>query len=267
MSDIERIISLVSSHGLVVGNGKLKVEAIGTFIFDVEDEHGHVNTVQIPNSVYVPGLYRTLICPQHWSKEDGDVQATETYLKNGANGCWMVLNHGNSRKWVPHETKTNAPAFYTAPGSMNFVAFEAAFMANDASHLLQRVTNDQILRGNLIRDPAEFVCDENINLPEMHRNEGVSDFKEQSGNAFNNIAPCTADQQCPHHPTGSHTWGECSLNPKNQSKSKQMGPLTFNPEPFSTMLQSLLKTKRSSCVGINDSDICHFHQMERYQCD
>ena len=72
MSDIERIIPLVSSHGLVVGNGKLKFEAIGTFIFDVEDEHGHVNTVQIPNSVYVPGLDHTLIlCPQHWSKEDG----------------------------------------------------------------------------------------------------------------------------------------------------------------------------------------------------
>ena len=63
-----------------VGNGKLKVEAIGTFIFDVEEEQGHIKTVQTPNSVYVPGLDSTLICPQHWSKEDGDVQATQTYL-------------------------------------------------------------------------------------------------------------------------------------------------------------------------------------------
>jgi hypothetical protein len=79
-----------------IGNGKLKVEAIGIFIFDVEDEYGRIPTIQIPNSVYVPGLNYTLICPQHWTKEDSDVQATQTYLKNGANGSWMVWNHNNN---------------------------------------------------------------------------------------------------------------------------------------------------------------------------
>ena len=65
-----------------VGNGKLKVESMGTFIFNVDDEFGKIMTVQIPNSVYVPELGRTLICPQHWAKEDGDVKATQTYLIN-----------------------------------------------------------------------------------------------------------------------------------------------------------------------------------------
>ncbi len=211
-----------------VGHGQLKVELMGTFVFNVEDESGIIRHVQIPGSAYVPGLGRTLISPQQWAKEDGDVKATQTYMINGAEGCWMVWNHGRTRRWVPHDPISNAPAFFTAPGSLNYTAFEAAFMAYDASHLVQRVRYDQLLRGDLIRDPAEFVCEEQINLPEMHKPEGVSELE---GEAFNNIAECTAEQQCPHHPTGHHKWGECSLNPNNQSNLRKMGTLTFNPEP------------------------------------
>ena len=100
------------SYVIGVGQGALKVESEGTFVFNVEDDTGQLQHIQIPNSVYVPDLKRTLICPQHWAKEDGDIQATTTYLINGANGCWMVWNKGNTRKWVPHDPITNTPSFY-----------------------------------------------------------------------------------------------------------------------------------------------------------
>jgi hypothetical protein len=91
-----------------------------------------------------------------------DVQATQTYLMAvgfGWFGIMVIHTSGFPMK------KTNAPAFYTAPGSMNYAAFKTAFMANDASHLLQCVAYDHILRGISPRIPLNlFVMRQSIYL-------------------------------------------------------------------------------------------------------
>ena len=59
---------LMKKDGIVEGNeGGLAIKGKGTFKFNIEDNHGKVHHIKIPNSVYVPGLKYCLLSPQHWA--------------------------------------------------------------------------------------------------------------------------------------------------------------------------------------------------------
>eukprot|EP00956_Cyclotella_meneghiniana_P030853 scaffold79127_cov62-Cyclotella_meneghiniana.AAC.2 len=145
--------------------GSIEARGKGTFCFKLEDETGKLHTIKLPGSLYVPNLKRTLLCPQHWSQLD---DSHSTYIKNDKYGCWLVWNHGKSRKFVPLDDKTNTPIFRSAPGSFNYRAFEATYCAMDAAFAnRQTVTFDNLLRsrGEHHHDPAEFVANEYFNTP------------------------------------------------------------------------------------------------------
>ncbi len=44
----------------------------GTFILKLDDDSGMQQTITIPNSLYIPDLKQTLVCPQHWAQEAND---------------------------------------------------------------------------------------------------------------------------------------------------------------------------------------------------
>lgn len=122
----------------------------------------------------------TLLCPQHWADVSGD-----------------------------DEDGT----FYTAPGSFNYRAFEATYLAMDASHLRQQTVSFNNLHPSVAReplDPAEFIANEDINR-----------------SSHSDLDPLA---ECPIHPTGHHKWGECSHNPINVLEER--GPLQFSPTPI-----------------------------------
>eukprot|EP00956_Cyclotella_meneghiniana_P025434 scaffold53086_cov60-Cyclotella_meneghiniana.AAC.2 len=212
--------------------GSLEAKGKGTFCFKLEDESGKLHTIKLPNSLYVPNLKRTLLCPQHWSQLDDN---DGTYIKNDKHGCWLVWNKGKSKKFVPLDTRTNTPIFRSAPSSFNYRAFEATYYAMDAAFAnRQTVTFNNLLRrsGGPDPDPAEFVATEYFNAPkskEIQQSEGVSadDVTIKTSNlTHERLNP---DAPCPKHPTGHHKWGECSHNPLN--KTTQRGILTFSPQP------------------------------------
>ena len=208
--------------------GSLSIQGTGTFCFKLEDSTGQLHTIKLHNSLYVPNLPTTLLCPQHWSQQD-DVEGT--YIKTNKNGCWLVWNKGRCRKFVHLDVKTNTPTFYTAPGSFNYQAFEATYLAAfDASHIRPPTVSIDVnqLRGERPLDPAEFLVTEELNSSkEMGGDEGVSADDEtvkQSNLSHLDVEPSAP---CPIHPTGNHTWGECTHNQANQST--QIGTLTFSP--------------------------------------
>ena len=136
-----------SEGAIIVGTaGSLVSQGTGTFCFDIEDSSGIRHTIQLPNSLYIPGLPQMLLCPQHWAQVDAD---KGTYIMNTARGCWLVWNKGQSKKFVPFDPNTNTPFFITAPGTFNYRAFKAMLLAFDVSaHLCrQHVQYDALLRG------------------------------------------------------------------------------------------------------------------------
>ena len=131
--------------------GGLQIKGSGTFCFKLEDDKGKLHTIKLPNSAYIPGLPVTLLCPQHWSQSaeaNGEDGKNGTYIKQEAYGCRLVWNEGNNAKFVPLDPKTNTPTFNTAPGSFNYQAFEAMYLAMDASVVRkQTVSFHDLLRG------------------------------------------------------------------------------------------------------------------------
>ena len=209
----------------------LPAAGIGTFCFKLEDCKGKIHTIKLFNSLYVPGLQTTLLCPQHWSQQDKSNSKDDgTYIKTCSNGVWLVWGQHKFKKFVPLDANTNTPTFQTAPGSFNYQAFEATYLAYDASSPRQHTVkfNASQLRGNHELDPAEFIATESINSSgRMGESEGVHDDDKTVHTS--NLSHQDADPNgpCPIHPTGNHKWGECTRNKSNEST--QRGTLTFSP--------------------------------------
>ncbi len=79
-----------SEGATIVGMaGGLVSQGTGIFCFNIEDDSGFRHHIELPNSLYIPGLPQTLLCPQHWAQVDAD---NGTYITNTAKGCWLVWN-------------------------------------------------------------------------------------------------------------------------------------------------------------------------------
>jgi hypothetical protein len=64
---------LTKKDGIVKGiEVGLAIKGKGTFKFNIEDNHGKVHHIKIPNSAYIPGLKFCLLSPQHWAQEAKD---------------------------------------------------------------------------------------------------------------------------------------------------------------------------------------------------
>jgi hypothetical protein len=214
--------------------GGLVSQGTGTFCFNIDDDSGFRHSIHLPNSLYIPGLPQTLLCPQHWAQVDAD---DGTYITNTANGCWLVWNKGRSKKFVPLGPRTNTPAFMTSSGTFHYRAFEATYLACDASapHLCQHVQYDTLLRGDHHhRHPESFIADEDINLKDKELWEEDNVSEDDATVQISNVSHMDAalGNRCPIYPTGDHKWGECTQNPDNQSVKR--GTLAFSPLPHQT---------------------------------
>jgi hypothetical protein len=107
----------LSNKGKVEGiNDGLKIMGKGTFKFEIEDDNGQTHEIKIPNSLYLPGLKRCLLSPQHWAQEVGDEHPVldGTWCKNTATHNILYWDQMHFQKLVPHCSLTITPVFYTA---------------------------------------------------------------------------------------------------------------------------------------------------------
>jgi len=124
-------LHLIDDAGEVngIGNG-LEIKGRGTFVFSLADDDGKIHTINIPNSLYLPGLRQCLLSPQHWAQEAKDKQ---TWMGNFESE--YVLNwRGGGKKTVPFDPSTNTPIFTTAPSSRTYRAFATTFEALEAPY-------------------------------------------------------------------------------------------------------------------------------------
>ena len=172
----------------------------------------------------------------------------------------LVWNKGRSKKFVPLDTKTNTPTFFTASGTLHYRAFEATFLACDASlpHLRQHLSYDNFLRcRHSLHNPESFIADEDLN------------FKDKDGDSTNNKVSedddtvqisnvhhldVAHDKPCPVHPTGHHKWGECTQHPDNQSV--QRGTLTVLPLPAQTEADHL---NQAAAASDDQAELLRWH--------
>ena len=192
--------------------GDLAVTAIGDFVFNLEDDNGCVSTIRLPDSLYVPGLKFPLLCPQHWAQaaNDNSPKPKGTIIINSDSDCQLFWNQRRHCKTVRHSSRTNTPTFWTAPGTIDYTAFEAVFHVHDPTSYLQRVVNS-----HMQTPPAEeeFVAEEEINKSKYPpASEGATADDDTVVTSNLDLNTINVEQPCPLHPMGNHKWGECRLH-------------------------------------------------------
>jgi hypothetical protein len=130
---------VLSNKGSVDGiSDGLPIKGKGTFKFTIGDDNGRRHNVCISKSLYVPGMKKCLLSPQHWVQTAAD---KKTWMENFDDCCILFWNGG--QKTVPFSTTTNVPTFFTAPSSRMYQTFATTFEACEAS-FFQRETVLQV---------------------------------------------------------------------------------------------------------------------------
>jgi hypothetical protein len=158
----------------------LAIEGKGTLVIDINYDTGKPHRVEIPNSLYLPGLKMCLLLPQHWAQEAGDNYPLPhgTRMENTAHSCVLQWGQGKFLKTILFDPSTITPIFHTSPSTLSYRAFVNTFMACEApffsmGHVLQ-LPGRCWLDGNA-PPPDEFIAKENVNFNkrEKHVCEGV----------------------------------------------------------------------------------------------
>ena len=205
-----RSLTPADSDNILGINGMVKVEKLGTFVFDIEDDDGHIHTIRINNSAYAPDMRGCLLSPQHWAQEakDNDPQPRGTRMEQSDTHCILIWG----QKSIPFNPSTNTAIFRTAPSTNSYRAFVA-----DCStlHGYSAITNEHVDAVHVIPpddDPSQpdddYIADENI-LPSTNtimENEGATNDDD--------------------------TIVTSNYSPKIVSpNASRIGPLTFDPTP------------------------------------
>jgi hypothetical protein len=108
-------------------NDEWEIWGKGTIKFTIGDNYDRPHNILIPDSLYVPGLKKCLLSPQHWLQMAAD---NKTWMGNFAQCCILFWNGG--QKTVQFSTLTNVPTFFMAPFLHTNQAFTTTFKAMEA---------------------------------------------------------------------------------------------------------------------------------------
>ncbi len=72
---------VLSNKGSVDGiTDGLPIKGKGTFKFTIGDDNGRRHNISIPKSLYVPGMKKCLLSPQHWVQTAADKKTWMGYF-------------------------------------------------------------------------------------------------------------------------------------------------------------------------------------------
>ena len=194
-----------------IGAG-LKIEGVGTYEMSLEDDAGRKHKIQIPNSLYLPELRQCLLSPQHWAQEAKAKEKGKTWMENHWDKCVLLWGDGKFCKTVPHNPSTNTPIFHSAPSCTAYRAFATTFEALEAP-FYRREQVLQVPGLRELRDPEEFVAEENIHLRDFPDTAKVREDDETIKTSNRTDSPAPPDAYKPSEHATRH------------------GALTFDPSP------------------------------------
>ncbi len=214
--DMSHFATLVPVNYQVSGIGEkgLQAKGKGMLVFKIEDDKGQVDEIRLQDSLYVPGLPCPLLVPRHWSEQAGDNGTCAIF---GNKSCKLLWKQGRHCKTIRYNDTTKTPTFFTAAGTKTYRAFVALFEANEASVPYQQVLRfpgqDLLDQGDEATfDPAEFAAEEDLNLKRNKQQLGSQPQEAEAENLTQqDLLHFDVAAQCPFHPQGHHTWGECTL--------------------------------------------------------
>ncbi len=119
---------VLSNKGSVDGiTDGLPIKRKGTFKFTIRDDNGRQHNICIPKSLYVSGMKKCHLSPQHWAQTAAD---KKTWMGNFDDCCILFWDRG--QKTVTFSTTTNVPTFFMAPSLCTYQTFTATFEACEA---------------------------------------------------------------------------------------------------------------------------------------
>ena len=72
---------------------RLTIASKGHFLMNSEDDNGGIHKIEIPNSLYVPGLWMVLLTSQHWGQQAKDTIPDSMGTFIGIKRCSRKLSH------------------------------------------------------------------------------------------------------------------------------------------------------------------------------
>jgi hypothetical protein len=154
---------VLSNKGSVDGiTDGLPIKGNGTFNVTTGDDNGRQHNIRIPESLYLPGMNKCLLSPQHWAQTAADKM---TWMGNFDDCCILIWD--GAQKTVPFSTMTNVPTVFTAPSSCTYQTFAATFEACEAP-FFQRETVLQVPGRVLLRENAEITPEEFVAKEDFH---------------------------------------------------------------------------------------------------
>jgi hypothetical protein len=140
----------------------LPIKGKGTFKFTIGDDNGRRHNIRIPEFLYVPGITKCLLSPQHWAQTAADKK--KTWMGNFDDCCILFWDGG--QKTVPFSNMTNVPTYFMAPSLCTYQTFVATFEACEAPFFqmetVLQVPGCTLLRENAEITPEEFVAEEDF---------------------------------------------------------------------------------------------------------
>ncbi len=154
---------VLSNEGSVDGiTDGLPIKGKVTFKFTIGDDNGRRHNICIPEFLYVPGMKKCLLSPQHWAQTAADKKKTR--MGNFDDCCILFWDRG--QKTIPFSTTTNVPTFFMAPSLRTYQTFAATFEACEApffqKETILQVPGCTLLRENAEITPEEFVAEEDF---------------------------------------------------------------------------------------------------------
>jgi hypothetical protein len=203
---------VLSDEGSVDGiTDGLPIKGKGTFKFTIGDDNGRRHNTRIPKSLYVPGMKKCLLSPQHWVQTAAD---KKTWMGNFDDCCIQFWDGG--QKTIPFSTTTNIQTFFTAPSLCMYQTLAATFEAC-AAPFFQRETVLQVPGRMLLRENAEITPEEFVAEEDLHH----GNRKWLIDNKVNEDDETICTSNVPDPPDETATPDESICR----------GPLIFDPSP------------------------------------
>jgi hypothetical protein len=189
----------------------LPIKGKGTFKFTIGDDNGRWHTICILKYLYVHGMKKCLLSPQHWVQTVAD---KKTWMGNVDDCCILFLDGG--QKTIPFSTTTNVPTFFTAPSLHTYQTFAATFEACEAP-FFQRETVLQVPKCTLLRENAKITPEEFVAEKDFHHGNRKWSINNKVNKDDETI--CTSNVPDPPDKTAAPDESICH------------GPLIFDPSP------------------------------------
>ncbi len=106
-------------------SGGLEINGLGTFILKLDDDTGRRHTIIISNSLYIPDLKQTLVCPQHWAHEANDYVPEQegVMMHSYLDIAVLMWNQRQFKRTIPLDNAPISPTIMIQIGTYYYQAF------------------------------------------------------------------------------------------------------------------------------------------------